>query len=198
MDAPRHDPAPETARVLRPMTTGLAVLAGLLRLVPHPWNCTPVGALGLFAGGRLRSWHAFAVPVGVMVGSDILLAWFWQKPPFDPFVYASFLVNVLLGRWLCRNESAVRIGLASLLASFQFFLVTNFGAWIMLSSEAFGTYTRDLNGLLTAYVAGLPFFGGTLLGDLFFAGALFGLHAWLVRHAFPRERVAPLAGPVTS
>jgi len=180
------------------MTSGLAVLAGLLRLVPHPWNCTPVGALGLFAGGRLRSWHAFAVPVGVMVCSDILLALFWQKQPFDPFVYASFLVNVLLGRWLCRTESAARIGLASLLASFQFYLVTNFGAWLQLSSEAFGTYTRDLNGLAMAYVAGLPFSGGTFVGDLFFTATLFGLHAWLVRHAFPRERVVPLVGQVDS
>ncbi len=32
---------------------GMAVAAGLIRLLPHPWHFTPVGALGLFGGARL-------------------------------------------------------------------------------------------------------------------------------------------------
>ena len=32
----------------------LATAAGVARLIPHPWNFTPVGALGLFTGSRLR------------------------------------------------------------------------------------------------------------------------------------------------
>jgi hypothetical protein len=156
-----------------------------------------------FAGARLKSWHAVAVPVAVMALSDIVLklTLYPHHPPFDPFVYASFLINVLLGRWLCRTESVSRIGLASVLASVQFFLVTNFGYWLVASSQPDSPITRDLQGLLTSYLAAIPFlnteapplgfFGNMVLGDLCFAGALFGLHAWLARTSFPRERVAP-------
>jgi len=186
MQTPPNDTTPS---IVRPMSTSVAILAGILRLVPHPPNFTPVGALGLFAGGRLPSWYAFAAPIAVMVLSDIVLRVFWDYPPFDPFVYGSILLNVLLGRWLCRKSSVGRIGLAGVLASVQFFLVTNFGAWLQLSSPTFATYTPDLNGLLACYVAALPFFGNTLLGDLTFVAVFFGLHAVLSRWAFPRERV---------
>src|SRR5262249_55859843 len=59
--------------VTRPLASALAVAAGLIRLIPHPWNFPPVGALGLFAGARLRAWHAFALPVALMVVTDSLL-----------------------------------------------------------------------------------------------------------------------------
>jgi hypothetical protein len=196
METPRNEANPS---ILRPMTTSLALLAGLMRLVPHPHNFTPVGALGLFSGARLQSWYAFAVPIAVMVLSDMVLQVFWNYPPFDPFVYGSILLNVLLGRWLCRNGSAGQVGFATVLASGQFFLVTNFGAWLQLSSPAFGTYTRDLSGLMASYAAAIPFmnteapplgfFGNMLLGDVTFVIVLIGLHAVLSRWAFPRERV---------
>lgn len=186
-----------TPPVGRPLATGLAIVAGLLRLVPPLWNFTPVGGLSVFSGARLRSWHAFALPIAVMFVTDIVL---WRTihanyPLFHyakPFVYGSLLVNVLLGRLLMRTESPWRIGGVTLLASIQFFLVTNFGSWLYNSSLSVGDrlYTPDAAGLVACYVAGLPFFGGTLLGDLFYTGTLFGLHAWLSRAFFPGERVA--------
>src|SRR5204863_4704517 len=109
-----------------------------------------------------------------------------------PFVYGSMLANVLLGRLLARTESPWRVAGVALLASVQFFLVTNFASWLRACGLPAGErlYTPDAAGLVACYVAGLPFFGGTLLGDLFFTGTLFGLHAWLSRLCFPAERVA--------
>jgi hypothetical protein len=185
-------------RVGRPLAASLAVAAGLLRLLPHPYNLTPVGALGLYGGARLRSWHAYALPLAVMAVTDLLLWRLFGYRPFNPFVYASFLVYVLLGRSLAATESPARIGLASLLASAQFFVLTNFGAW-------WGStlYPQTAAGLLACYAAGLPFlntdapplgfFGNLLVGDLGFTAALFGAHAWLSRTAFPAERVGGLA-----
>ena len=49
---------------------GLTVSAGVLRLLAPVPNLTPVGALGLYAGGRLRSWQAFALPLLVMAATD--------------------------------------------------------------------------------------------------------------------------------
>ncbi len=191
--------------ISRPMASSLAVLAGLVRLIPHPWNFTPGGAVELFAGARLRSWHAFIVPLLVRAVTDILLLavqglvadpLFYVS--FLPFVYVSIVLNVLLGRTLCRTESPWRIGSVTLLASIQFYLVTNFGAWIGSID-----YPHTLQGLLTCYLAGLPFasssqapplgfLGNSMAANLGYAAILFGAHAWLTRLAFPRERIGAM------
>jgi hypothetical protein len=180
----------EKQSVTRPLATTLAVLAGIIRVVPHPWNFTPVGALCLYSGARLRSWQAWVIPLAVMALSDLAIKSITGDPGLDPFVYASFLINILLGRWLLRTtESPWRIGSVSLLASLQFFLVTNFGAWVMLSKPPFLTYSPTWDGLVQCYVMGLPFADRTFLGDLLFCGVLFGLHALLSRWVFSGERV---------
>src|SRR5207253_155970 len=47
----------ETNSPRRSLATGLTVLAGgltvLLRLIPHPANCLPLGAMGIFGGASL-------------------------------------------------------------------------------------------------------------------------------------------------
>jgi hypothetical protein len=189
MDERKNETIPESRRVVRPLASSMAVAAGLMRLIRFAPNFAPVGALGLFGGARLHSWQAVALPLGVMVVTDFLLRAVYGLMPFDPFVYLSFLVYVLLGRLLCRANSAWRIGLASVLGSVQFFLVTNFGTWLMT-----GIYPHTLEGLVTCYTAALlfmdrnlfvplGFFGNTLLSDLFFTAVLFGVYALLTRKA---------------
>ena len=39
----------------------LILLAAALRIAPHPWNFTPVGAMALFAGAMLRD-RRLAIP----------------------------------------------------------------------------------------------------------------------------------------
>jgi len=165
-------------------------------LIPHPWNLTPSGAVELFSGARLRSWHAFALPLGVRMLTDLILFPIYRplitKPylylTMLPFVYASIVINVLLGRMLSRTESPWRIGALAMLASVQFFLLTNFGTWI-----GSPMYPLSPAGLISCFELGLPFFRATFLSDLLFSGVLFGLHAWLARTAFPAERVPALA-----
>ena len=124
-DAPR---SPENGGLLG---GGLALGTGLFRLVPHLPNFTPVGALGLFAGARMRLWQALTIPLVVMAVSDLLLQRVYGLSPFHPFVYASVIANVMLGRLLLRGSTSPwRIGTVSLLASAQFFLVTNLGVWL--------------------------------------------------------------------
>ena len=108
---------------------GMSIAAGVLRLLPHWPNFTPVGALGLFAGARLRFWQACTVPLVVMAVSDLLLwgAFGWR--PFDPFVYLSLLVSVALGRLFLKTGGLWRVPVVSVIASLQFFVVTNFGVW---------------------------------------------------------------------
>jgi hypothetical protein len=145
---------------------GMILLAGALRVAPHPWNFTPVGAMALFSGAMLRDRRlAFLFPLLAMFAGDALIG--FHK--LSLLVYASFLVNVAIGRWLKDKRTVARIGGATLLASFQFFVVTNFGVWAFLNS-----YPRSLAGLLACYAAGIPFFWNTLAGDAFYAALLFG------------------------
>jgi hypothetical protein len=194
---PKDNDHPGKEGATRPLASVLAIGAGLLRLVPHPWHFTPVGAVGLFAGARLRGWQAFALPLAVRAVTDLFdlfLLGFTTSPfmylCFLPFVYVSLALNVLLGKLLRSTESPWRIGLLTLAASVQFFLLSNFGTWIMSPLSSNPEYPFTVQGLVTCYIMGLPFFRPTVLGDLAYAGALFGLHAWLSRTQFTTERVA--------
>jgi hypothetical protein len=181
-----HPTQPASAR--RVATALMLLAAGLtvvLRLVPHPANLLPVGAMGIFGGAKLRGWAAYLWPIGAMVASDVAL---WVYSGFNDlylfeasrlYVYASFLIYVGIGRLLRDRESPLVLGGASLLGSLQFFVVTNFFVWLLqpLQSaehvpEAF-RYSRDLAGLLNCFVAALPFFQGQ---------SPLELHAILVGH----------------
>jgi hypothetical protein len=183
--------------ITRPVAGLLAVAVGMLRLVPHPWNFTPSYAMEIFAGARLRSWHAFAIPIAIRLVTDLLLLPIqglvsspFHYLSFLPFVYLGIVVNVLLGMTLRGTNSPWRIGAVAILASEQFFLLTNFGAW--LGSEI---YPHTLQGLITCYGMGIPFFGGTLLSSLAYSGVLFGAHAWLTRKQSEAPRAALAVEP---
>ena len=71
------------------------VLAAALRLAPHPWNFTPVGAIALFSGAMVRDRRlAFLFPTLVMFATDAIIG--FNKLSF--LVYASFLLSVFIGR----------------------------------------------------------------------------------------------------
>ena len=165
----------------QPIAFTLTVAAALLRLVPHPPNFAPVGGVALFGGARLRGWQAYLVPVLAMLVTDPILshmagysAYSWSTL----VIYCCFLINVLLGRVFLRNSmSPARIASLAALGSVQFYLITNFNVWWGGITQ----YPHTIGGLATCYIAGLPFFGRTLLADLFYSAVLFGAHALLTR-----------------
>ncbi len=197
--------APKTSDVSRPgaertWAVALTAAVGLLRLFPHPWNVTPIGAASVFGGAKLRWWHALALVLALRAATDIVLQ-LGADPSAGSYrfffswlmfvVYGCTALNVLIGRWLCRDGSAWRVAAASLLGSAQFFLITNFYCWlscVLKVSDAAPLYPPTLGGLVVCYVAALPFSQWTPLGDLFYCGVLFGAHAML-------KRVAPAAEP---
>lgn len=144
----------------------MIVVAAALRLAPHPWNFTPVGAIALFSGAMVRDRRlAFLFPMLVMCATDAIIG--FNK--LSPLVYASFLLSVLIGRFLSQKRNLPRIGGATFLGALQFFLITNFGVWAFLNS-----YPRTGAGLAACYLAGVPMFWNTLAGDAVYATLLFG------------------------
>ena len=160
----------------------MIILAAALRLAPHPWNFTPVGAIALFSGAMVRDRHvAFLFPLLVMFATDAIIGF----NRLSPLVYASFLLSVLIGRLLNQKRDLLRISGATFLGSLQFFLITNFGVWAFLN-----TYPRTAAGLAACYVAGIPLFWNTLAGDVTYATLLFGSFIFAERLARLRQPTA--------
>jgi hypothetical protein len=169
----------ESVIVRTAVVLAMIVLAAALRVAPHPWNLTPVGAMALFSGAVVRDRRlAFLVPLLALFVGDLFIG--FHK--LIPIVYASFLVNVALGFWMRDRRTTPRIAALTLVGAIQFFLITNFGVWAFL-----GSFPRAAAGLLACYVVGLPLFWNTLAGDAVYAALLFGGFAFVER-MFPALR----------
>jgi len=148
------------------LLTGMIFGAAALRLLPHPPNFEPIGALALFAGAHVDNKRAaFFIPLAALLLSDALIGFHSQMF----MVYAAFALIVWMGFALRERATPLPIAGASLAASSLFFTTTNFGVW--LSGEL---YPRTLEGLIACYVAAIPFFGNTIAGSLVYAAVLFG------------------------
>jgi uncharacterized protein DUF6580 len=160
----------------------MIILAAVVRIVPHPWNFTPIGAMALFSGAIFRDRRvAFVFPLVALFAGDLFVG----LHRLMPVVYASFLLSVFIGTWLGNRRGIFRIGGAVVLGALQFFLITNFAVW-----QLFGTYPHTPAGLAACYIAGLPFFGNALAGDALYATLFFGTFA-LAEHLFPTLRLQP-------
>jgi len=178
MSAPHEDRG--TQQVL---VGGLVILGVVARLVPHPANVTPLTAIALFGGTYLSRRWAILLPLASVVISDLflglhgLMAWTW----------GSFVLAGLLGWWVRQQPRANRVATAALVSSTLFYLITNFGVWLV--GDGGMRYPHTLQGLVSCYGAALPFYRNAVFGDLTYTFALFQLYAWAVK-ALPRPHAA--------
>ena len=152
------------------------LLAVASRFLPHPdgWvQFTPLGAALLYFGARVprkRMW----VPMAALIAADVYLTKVTYTYPLkaDHLVTWAWYAGVILlgGALLSRQVSPVRVVAGSLTASIAFFVLSNLAVWAV-----WHMYAKTLGGLVTAYVAAIPFFRNQVLADLLFAAVLFGL-----------------------
>lgn len=165
----------------------LATLGVVTRLIPHPPNCTAIGAVALFGAAIFpRLWQALLLPLAAMFVGDLGLRVGFGMPFCDVTSYVCFGVTALAGRWFLQQPSAAKLIFTTLGTSVMFFLASNFMVW------ANGTrYGHDLTGLAACYTAAIPFFRNMVAGNLLFSGLLFGM--WeLSRVAWPKVSLATL------
>ncbi len=173
---------------------GITLSAAAMRLVPHPPNMTPIAAMALFGGAYFANKKtAFLVPLAAMYLSDLALGLFvydfgWFHG-FMPFVYASFVITVCLGFLVRRRLTPLMVAGAALTGSILFFIVTNFGVWLVSN-----LYPKTLAGLAGCYVAAIPFFRNSLAGDAIYALLFFGGFAMAQKY-LPVLRAEPVAIP---
>ena len=153
----------------------LIPVGAIARLLPHLPNFTPIGGMALFGAAHGSRRSALLAPLAALAISDLFLG----RHVTMPFVYASFILIVLMGRVLFRNGvTTARVIGGSLASSMILFIVSNFGVW------AVGTlYAPTWQGLVLCYTMALPYLLNTMAGNLFYAGVFFGGYALVKRYA---------------
>lgn len=142
--------------------------------IGHPPNFSPIDAIALFSGAYFSRWLiACAVVIcSVWVGDlfiNHLMSGHWQLfyPGFY-WQYASYLLITGIGVLLKNQVRPFKLLMACFSASILFFIISNFGVWCSGL-----LYPLNWQGLITCYVAAIPFFKNTLFSDLFFTMILF-------------------------
>lgn len=148
------------------------VIAVAVRLLPHPWHLTPIGAALLFFGAKrpVREWIAplvllastdvylTRVHYGMRVGVDHVVTWAW------------YVAAMSIGYMLVRKVDPLRVVGASLASASSFFLVSNFATWLFQDM-----YAKTFGGLVQCYTMAIPFFRGTFASDLIYTPVLFSV-----------------------
>jgi hypothetical protein len=182
--------------------TGIVLAAALARLLPHPPNFTPIGALALFSAAHFRSKLAglLAPLLALLLGDlgleaayrlGLLGGWMIGGTGLYPGMWVVYLAVALVagvGLVLRRRRSVPAVAGCTLTGSVVFFAVTNFAWW-----AGYDLYPHTWAGLVDCYAKALPFFHWTLLGDAFFATLLFGGFA-LAERRYPALRQEAVAG----
>ncbi len=138
----------------------VVLFLALSRLIPHPPNFTPLGAMALLAGAYFSNLRlALLIPLAAMLVSDILLG----VHSTMVYVYFSVAVIIVLSNRFIKQRSIMNMLVGATLSAILFFIITNFGAWL-----SHDIYAKTINGLQQAYLAGIPFFRDTLLSNLMF------------------------------
>lgn len=145
----------------------IVFLGVLSRLLPHAPNLTALTAVALFAGTYIRPARlAFVAPLAVMLISDFVLG--FHNVMF--FVYGAWaLIAALAMLMKGENEnSPSRLLALSLSGSVLFFLISNFGVWLLD-----GMYAKTVEGFVACYLMALPFLKNQVLGDLVYTVVFF-------------------------
>jgi hypothetical protein len=142
----------------------------------YPWNFSPVMAVTMFLGAVLpdRRW-SFALPLLMLLVRDFGIwalsgRFDWAFSPSTPVIYACFAAAAAAGLFLRPRRSMLTAFPMAILAETVFFLVTNFAVWC--GNEGLN-YPATMTGLGLCYMAGIPFFGRSLLSTSLFSLVLF-------------------------
>lgn len=172
---------------------GLIITAMATRLLPHLPNFTAVGAAAIFGGFIFKDYlRALAIPLVAMFLSDLFInnviySEFSEGFSFFTagfgFIYAAVIISVLLGKWAIRGYKPLQILGASVGSAIIFYLLTNFGAWMVSP-----VYPQNAAGLMASYTAGLPFLANQLLATVLYSAVIFGA-AWSVAGSRVQQRL---------
>lgn len=136
----------------------VSVLIYISRFELLPANISPLGSYGFFGGNVIFYFLS-------ILAFDFLKGGFYQG---FLWTYLGFAAYPLFA-WLAKKSTKRQLFFLPL-ASFSFFLLSNFGVFL-------AWYEHSWQGFLTCYALALPFYSRTLVGDL-----IFGYGYMLTKH----------------
>tara|TARA_Y100001970_G_scaffold185591_1_gene225724 strand:- start:15477 stop:15974 length:498 start_codon:yes stop_codon:yes gene_type:complete len=142
----------------------LIVIGVVSRFIDHAPNFTPILSIAIMSSLYIKNRFIVLVPLSIMLLSDLYIG----NHIIAPWVYSSILVICVISFFAKNNIKNVLS--YSLIGSIIFFIVTNFGVWIS------GGYSYSLEGLLSCYIAAIPFFRNTLISTFLFSLSIFAVY----------------------
>lgn len=141
----------------------LLLISALSRVIAHPANLTPVGAIGVYAARRFGWKKSIFITLSALVISDIFLGFgFYTLSVYIGFVAYAIFQKLFKKYKLSPIYSAI-------CGSTTFFLITNFSVWLG------PWYEHNAAGLISCFTLALPFYRNMLVGDLVFLALVFAL-----------------------
>jgi uncharacterized membrane protein (DUF2068 family) len=159
---------------IHPMLALLIIVFGFLsRMVVHTPNFTPILSLALLGGMYLKGRQAVIVPLAMMVIGDFFTG-FYGSEMF--IVWGSIVLISILGTWLKERKSFFNVVSCSIFSAVAFFVVTNFGSWLVL-------YPHTIDGLRQCYILAIPFFRSTLVSTVAYSLVFYAGYEWVLKRS---------------
>ena len=157
----------------------LILILAFARLIPHPWNFTPVIAVAILSGYFFKNIYlSFSILLISMLIADVFLGFYENMI----FVYISLLLIAFVFFKISKKINFKNLFIYSFAGSLIFFIVSNFGVWALGSPGLNNVvYAKNLNGLIECYIMAIPFFQNTLLSTLLFVYSAFLTNVFYLR-----------------
>ena len=145
----------------------LILILSFSRLMPHPPNFTPIIAVAIMSSYFFKNIYlSFATLLASMLLADAFIGFYNHML----FVYLSLFLIAFVFYKISKKINFKNLFIYSFFGSLIFFIISNFGVWVLGSPEVRDiAYAKNLNGLVECYILAIPFFGNTFLSTLIFA-----------------------------
>ena len=145
------------------ITLGILLALGASRFIPHPPNFTSLIALSFYVPAIIGTRYLPALLVSFVI-TDLIIG--FHSTIF--FTWGSVLIIGLISKYFAQSILSRIFGALS--GCFIFFIITNFGVWIL------GSYGYSLNGLIVCYTLAIPFFAYSLISTFIFSSVIEGIY----------------------
>tara|TARA_Y100000590_G_scaffold213372_1_gene241794 strand:- start:60892 stop:61410 length:519 start_codon:yes stop_codon:yes gene_type:complete len=131
------------------------------RLIPHPPNFTPIIAVAILSHYFFKNiYMSFSVLFVSLFISDLIIGLYTNMI----LVYFSIFIIAYIFFKNFKMVNYKNLFIAGLIGSLIFFLISNFGVWLLGS-----LYEKNFSGLINCYVLAIPFFKNTFLSTIFYS-----------------------------
>ena len=137
----------------------------LSRLIPHPPNFTPIISVAILSSFFFKNINLSILVILIsMFISDLLIG-------FHNYVFFTYIPLVVIA--IIFKEKILKyknILIYSVIGVTIFYLISNFGVWFLGKN-----YENNIHGLISCYIAGLPFLKNSLISTIFYTYLTFSI-----------------------